>query len=70
MLKTKEHYDLIDMFEKEMKGLCRFDKESKSDWSRGIIYQHKERQYRTFEKTNQMPAILLAEFKRKLGEVK
>lgn len=34
------------------------------------LIDRKERQYRTFEKTNQMPAILLAEFKRKLGELK
>lgn len=35
---TKEHYEIMAMFEKEMKGF-RLDKEAKQDWTRGIIYQ-------------------------------
>lgn len=38
MLKTKEHQDLIAMFDKEFKTM-RLDKEPKDFWSRGIIYQ-------------------------------
>jgi hypothetical protein len=37
MLKTQEHIDLIAMFEKEFSG--RFDKQSKSLWPMGRIYQ-------------------------------
>jgi len=37
MLHTKEHYDLIDAFEREHSG--RFDKEPKEDWWRGRVYQ-------------------------------
>ena len=42
MLKTKEHYDLIAAFEQEKTSpqTRRFDKEEKSLWVRGIIYQH------------------------------
>ena len=38
MLKTQEHHDLMAQFEKEF---ChrRLDKEQKSLWSRGVIYQ-------------------------------
>ncbi len=39
MLNSKEHYELIAQFEKECKGMGRIDKEEKSDWARGIIYQ-------------------------------
>lgn len=39
MLVTKEHIDLVDMFEREHKGCFRFDKETKAMWSRGIVYQ-------------------------------
>lgn len=40
MLKTQEHEDLIKMFEREpeYKG-CRLDKEAKSLWTMGRIYQ-------------------------------
>ena len=35
---SKEHYEVIEMFEKEFKG-NRFDKEPKDIWSNGNIYQ-------------------------------
>ena len=38
MLFTKEHYDLMAQFEKEFKYL-RLDKEEKSWWASGNIYQ-------------------------------
>lgn len=38
MLATKEHYDLIEQFEHDIKP-GRLDKEAKADWARGIIYQ-------------------------------
>lgn len=37
-LTSKEHYDLMDHFEKNFKGK-RFDKEPKEHWASGIIYQ-------------------------------
>lgn len=37
MLKSKEHYDLIAAFERSRKE--RFDKEEKSLWGKGIVYQ-------------------------------
>jgi uncharacterized membrane protein len=37
---SKEHYDLIAMFEKIYAGEFRLDKEDKSMWSKGFIYQH------------------------------
>ena len=37
MLKTKEHIDLIEMFEREFSG--RKDKERKDFWPIGRIYQ-------------------------------
>lgn len=49
MLKSKEHYDLMDQFENELqhgKGLIlsglRFDREDKSLWTQGRVYQHGE----------------------------
>lgn len=39
---SKEHYELIEMFEKEFKGLYRFDKEDKKYWAKGNIFQHGE----------------------------
>ncbi len=39
MVITKEHYSLMKQFEKDIKGE-RFDKEDKSLWGRGIIYQN------------------------------
>lgn len=41
MLQSKEHYDLLAMFEKEFKTM-RLDKEAKELWQRGIIYQNGE----------------------------
>lgn len=38
MLLTKEHYNLINTFEREFNGM-RHDKEPKDLWPRGIIYQ-------------------------------
>ena len=37
-LLSKEHYDMIAMFDKLFKGR-RLDKEPKALWPRGIIYQ-------------------------------
>lgn len=37
MLMSKEHYDLMAAFERSHSG--RFDKEDKSLWPRGIVYQ-------------------------------
>lgn len=37
MLKSQEHYDLMAMFEREHSG--RFDKEDKTLWPKGIVYQ-------------------------------
>ncbi len=37
---TKEHYELLEMFEREFAGEGRFDKEAKELWSKGYIYQH------------------------------
>ena len=39
MLKSKEHYELMSQFEREFKGVGRMDKEAKTDWARGIIYE-------------------------------
>ena len=36
-LLSKEHYELIEQFEKQFNG--RFDKEEKSIWAKGNIYQ-------------------------------
>jgi len=38
MLHTKEHQDLMAQFEREFHGR-RLDREDKSFWARGIIYQ-------------------------------
>ncbi len=37
MLNSKEHYDLMAVFERQHSG--RFDKEDKSLWPKGVIYQ-------------------------------
>ena len=34
---SKEHYEIIEQFEKQFNG--RMDKEDKSIWSKGVIYQ-------------------------------
>jgi hypothetical protein len=40
MLQTKEHYELIDQFERDCKQqIGRLDKEPKDLWARGIVYQ-------------------------------
>jgi hypothetical protein len=39
---TKEHYDLIEMFEREFHGEGRFDKEDKALWPKGNVYQSGE----------------------------
>ena len=41
-LLSKEHYELIEMFEREFKGQFRMDKEDKSLWPKGVIYQNGE----------------------------
>jgi hypothetical protein len=41
-LLQKDHYEMIGFFEKTFKGIGRFDKEDKSMWARGHIYQHGE----------------------------
>lgn len=38
---SKEHYDLIEMFEREFKGY-RLDREDKSFWAKGNVYQSGE----------------------------
>jgi hypothetical protein len=38
ILTSKEHYDLLALFEREFKGR-RLDREDKSLWPQGIIYQ-------------------------------
>lgn len=40
-LLSQEHYDLMATFEREFKGE-RFDREDKSLWARGVIYQSGE----------------------------
>lgn len=40
MLMTKEYYDVMKQFEMDFKGKFRLDKEDKSLWSKGIVYQH------------------------------
>lgn len=45
MLNTKEHYDLIEHFERACKSFprrFRMDKEPKEMWPRGRIYQQAE----------------------------
>lgn len=40
MLKSNEHHELIEQFEKDCRRFIdRTDKEDKSLWSKGIIYQ-------------------------------
>jgi uncharacterized protein (UPF0332 family) len=39
MINSREHYDLIAMFEREFKGEGRLDKEPKDIWSKGNVYQ-------------------------------
>ena len=39
-LTSKEHYDLMDQFEREFAGHGRMDKEDKALWNKGRIYQH------------------------------
>ena len=41
MIKTKEHYELIDAFELQFKHKC-LDKERKELWTSGAIYQNGE----------------------------
>jgi hypothetical protein len=38
MLKSQEHIDLMNQFERQFSGR-RFERESKDMWPRGIIYQ-------------------------------
>lgn len=40
-LKSKEHYEIMDQFERLFKG-HRMDREDKSLWPRGHIYQNGE----------------------------
>ena len=37
---SKEHYDIIEMFEREFAGEGRLDKEAKEYWAKGNVYQH------------------------------
>jgi uncharacterized protein (UPF0332 family) len=41
-LTSKEHYDLINFFEKCFKNEGRLDKEDKAMWSKGYVYQNGE----------------------------
>jgi hypothetical protein len=38
-LNSKEHYDLMAMFEHEFRGDFRLDKEDKTLWKKGHLYQ-------------------------------
>jgi hypothetical protein len=38
---SQAHYDLIEMFDREFKGL-RLDKEAKDMWPKGYVYQNGE----------------------------
>ena len=40
-IKSAEHYDLMEMFEKEFRG-HRLDREDKAMWPRGVVYQSGE----------------------------
>lgn len=39
---SKEHYEIMRMFEQIYGKQYRLDKEDKSLWAKGIIYQHPE----------------------------
>lgn len=39
---SKDHEDLMAMFEKEFAGECRMDKEDKARWAKGNVYQSGE----------------------------
>jgi len=39
MIKTKEHYDLLEQFERDF-PYCRLDKEPKDLWGKEAIYQN------------------------------
>lgn len=41
MVGTKEHYDLMEVFEREFKGR-RLDRENRELWAQGAIYQNGE----------------------------
>lgn len=42
-ISSKEHYDMMEFFEKSFKGRWRLDRETdKAMWARGAIYQHGE----------------------------
>ncbi len=41
-LTSKEHYDMIAFFERCFKGQFRMDKEDKSLWSKGNVYQNSD----------------------------
>jgi uncharacterized protein (UPF0332 family) len=36
---SKQHYELIEMFDREFKGEGRLDKEAKEYWPKGQVYQ-------------------------------
>lgn len=38
----KDHYDLMDQFEKLFRREGRMDREAKDQWAKGYIYQHGE----------------------------
>lgn len=39
-LVSKEHYEMIEMFEKVFAGQYRMEKEDKTMWTKGRVYQH------------------------------
>jgi len=39
MIGTKEHYDLLNMFERSIAKHHRKEREDKSLWKKGVIYQ-------------------------------
>ena len=38
----KDHYEMMEMFERTFAGEFRLDKEDKALWAKGFIYQHGE----------------------------
>ena len=39
-LLSKDHYEMIEFFDRAFKGQFRLDKEDKSMWASGYVYQH------------------------------
>ena len=39
---SKEHYEMMEFFERQFKGVARMDREEKDQWPKGYVYQHGE----------------------------